>query len=842
MRRIRTRLVWGLLALLVGAGLALGVYVYRSQAVVDGSLTVPGLRGPVTVKRDTSDITHILASDPRDAWMAMGYVHAQERGWQLEFNRRIMRGTLSEVFGPATLDTDRTLRTLGIHPAANAQLAGASAEARAALQAYSDGVNAFFAHRSQALSPEFQILGIDPREDAAAGRYWTPTDSAAWSLMMALDLGGNWGNEVARLTALQVLDTPALWALFPPYPGEQPAARADLAALYRQLGVFRAQPAAPTSRLATPPATAKAAPEAASPLAQRLAQELQAWTHELGNVEGKGSNNWVVDGTRTVSGKPLLANDPHLGLSAPAIWYFARLQAPGVDGIQGMDAIGATLPGTPFVVLGRTPEVAWGFTNTGPDVQDLYLEQLHPEDSERYRVPSPDGSSEPVWAAFETRSEVIRVKGQADEVMTVRTTRHGPVISDAPGRTHDLIDTSRYALALRWSALDLDNHNVQATLESNRVRSVDELIAAFRHFYAPMQNVVMADRAGRIAYKAVGMVPLRAPDNDIRGVAPAPGWEARYDWMGWLPYEDTPEDSGRQGWIATANQRIHASDYPHFLTQDWAPPYRKERIDSLLAQTPRHSVASFQAMHGDQLSLATLRLLPFLQKTPSSHALAPAAQQVLTGFDGVMGQDSTAPLIYTAWVDEFTRGVVGSRLGQARFEALYGKRLFRNAVEGILERDDKTWCGAAGCLAASTAALDRALDRLSAMQGGDVSAWRWGVAHPAISIHRPFSNVGALAPLFEVRTPTGGDPFTVNVGQYHLDKADAPFANRHAASLRAIYDLADPEQSVFIYQTGQSGNALSPRYRDMSETWASVGYRPLKLNPDAWRSSLVLTP
>lgn len=831
MRRVLIRFSWVLLAALAMLAITFGVYVGRSQTVVDGSLQLPGLRGAVEVKRDASDVTHILASDPRDAWMAMGYVHAQERGWQLEFNRRIMRGTLSEVFGPATLETDRMLRTLGVHRAARAQLAGATEEARTALQAYSDGVNAFFAQRTQALSPEFQVLGIDPREDAAAGRYWEPVDSAAWSLMMALDLGGNWGNEVARLTALQVLDTSALWELFPPYPGEAPAAQADLATLYRDLGVFR--PQEKTSTL----------DDQRGPwLAHSLGRDLQEWTRELGNIEGKGSNNWVVDGSRTVSGKPLLANDPHLGLSAPAIWYFAHLKAPDVDGLRGMDAIGATLPGTPFVVLGRTPDVAWGFTNTGPDVQDLFIEQLHPEDPQQYRIPSPEGSSEPVWARFETRTEVIRVKGQADEEMAVRLSRHGPVISDMPGRTRDLIDERRYALALRWSALDLENHNVQASLESNRVSTVDELIAALRHFYAPMQNVVMADRTGRIAFKAVGMIPLRADNNDIRGVAPAPGWESRYDWKGAVPYEDTPEDAGSPGWIATANQRIHGPDYPHFMTQDWAPPYRKERIDALLAQTPRHSLATFQAMHGDQLSMATVRLLPFLQNTPSSHPLSADARQALAGFDGIMDMNRPAPLIYSAWVDEFTRGVVGGRLGQARFEALYGKRLFRNAVEDILERDDKAWCGRAGCMTASTAALDRALDRLAEMQGRDVGAWRWGEAHPAISIHRPFSNVGALAPLFEVRIATGGDPFTVNVGQYHLDKKDAPFANRHAASLRAIYDLADPEQSVFMYQTGQSGNALSPRYRDMSEAWSQVDYRRLQMRPGEWRSTLVLKP
>jgi penicillin amidase len=816
--------------LLMLALVAFALYVWRSLPQVDGELKLTGLRAAVKVQRDASDVTHILASDPRDAWMAMGYVHAQERGWQLEFNRRVMRGTLSEVFGPSTLDTDMLMRTLGIREAAKAQVAGASDEARQALQSYSDGVNAFFAHRKQALSPEFQILRIDPRKEAAEGRYWDAEDSAGWALMMALDLGGNWGNELARLSALQVLDTQALWQLFPAYPGETPAATADLSRLYRELGVFRAAPLK----------TSAASDASASGWRTQLASGIQEWTRSLGDIEGKGSNNWVVSGARSASGKPLLANDPHLGLSAPAIWYFARLQAPDVDGIKGMDVMGATLPGTPFVVLGRTSEVAWGFTNTGPDVQDLYLEQLNPTDPQRYRTPAPQGQD--AWADFTQRTEIFKVKGQADVTHVVRRSRHGPVLSDIPGRTRNLIDTDRYAVALRWTALEPDNRNVMATLASNRVRSVDELITAYRDFHSPMQNAVMADRSGRIAYKAVGRVPLRAADNDIRGIAPAPGWDPRYDWTGWLPYESTPQDDGSKGWIATANQRIHAPDYPHFLTQDWAAPYRQERIESLLNQTPKHSIESFQALHGDQLSAATVKLLPFLVNAPSSHALAIAARAELEAFKGEMLAERAAPLIYSVWVDEFTRAVIGGRLGKDKFEGLYGKRLFRNAVEDLLLRDDKDWCGVQGCMTASGAALDRALDRIQAQQGSDVKRWRWGEAHPAISIHRPFSNVAVLAPLFEVRRATGGDPFTVNVGQYHLDKADAPLANRHAASLRTIYDLSDLENSRFIYQTGQSGNVFSSRYRDMSEDWVAVSYRPLQMQPQRWASSLSLLP
>lgn len=826
--------MWAVLALLVVLGFALGLYVQRSLPQLDGQLRLSVLKAPVEIKRDASDVTHVIAQSPLDAMRAIGYVHAQERGWQLDFNRRIMRGELSALLGPATLETDKLMRTLGIRQAAQAQWERMPPAVQAQLQAYAQGINAFYTEGSQALSPEFQVLRVNPREAAKAGQYWDVLDSMGWSIMMALDLGGNWGTEFARLSMLQVLDTPALWQALPPYPGEPPAASADLAKLYRDLGVYNASP----KTAAVPQPAADSGP--AERLRAQLAQEVVAWTQEVGNVDGKGSNNWLVAGSRSATGKPWLANDPHLGLSAPAIWYFARLQAPAADDQPALDVIGATLPGLPSVVLGRTATVAWGFTNTGPDVQDLYLEQINPANPAQYRVPAPEGQT--AWADFATREETIRVKGQPDVKHVVRSTRHGPVLSDAQASHSEVLDTSKHVLALRWTALDADNSNVLAGVLANQAQTVGDLIEAYRHFHSPMQNVLMADVSGRVAYKAAGKVPVRAAANDIRGVAPSPGWDARYDWAGWLPYEDTPQDDGAKGWIATANQRIHGPEYPHFITQDWAPPWRQQRIEELLAQTDKHDLASMQALHGDQVSLATRFLLPHLLKARSDHPLAASALAQLQGFDGDMRVDSAAPLIYSAWVDEFTRGVIGGRVGQARFEKLYGKRLFRAGVEDILTRDDTAWCGQTGCAQPLSEALARALDRLQAVHGKDVAAWRWGDAHPAISIHRPFSNVAPLAKLFEVRVPTGGDPFTVNVGQYHLDKKDAPYANRHAASLRALYDLSDLENSRFIYQTGQSGHVFSDRYRDMSPEWAAVQYRALKMKPDSWRSTLTLAP
>jgi penicillin amidase len=628
---------------------------------------------------------------------------------------------------------------------------------------------------------------------------------------------------------LQKLDTHRLWQLMPPYPGEAPATQIDLAQMYRDLGVYRSAPA-----------------DAATPVSDLHSTHPWAlWAREfvaqIGEVGNKGSNNWVVSGERTPSGKPLLANDPHLDLSAPAIWYFASLESPAgrsADGqpIKPLKVMGATLPGLPFVVLGRTEGVAWAFTNTGPDVQDLYLEKINPERPGEVQIP--DGR----WQALEERLETIKVKGQADDVFKVRRSRHGPIISDAQASYGQWVDLNRYAIALRWGALDPDNRTIVAGLMSNQANTVDELFAAFSHHHSPMQSALAADTTGTIRMQAVGRAPLRRPDNDLMGVAPAPGWDPRYDWKGWIPYGQNPRDDGQKGWMATANQRIVGPDYPYHLTQDWILPYRYNRIAELLTQSQTHDMASMQAIQADVKSAAALKLLPLLLRTSSDHPLAAPAMAELRGFDGEMKPERAAPLILAVWIDELTRALIEPHLGAERFNALYAKRNFRAGIEGMLARDDRFWCGAQGCQPLMKAALDRALERIAAEQGKEVSNWRWGQAHPARSAHRPFDRVPLLARWFNVSTPTGGDLFTVNVGQYFTQESTQPFANRQAASMRAIYDLADLEKSVFIYQTGQSGVVFSPRYRDMAAEWGTGQYRPLQFKPPVWRHELTLTP
>lgn len=808
------------LALLVLVVFAAGVIVTQIRAhwpQTDGQLPLKGLSASVAVRRDAADVTHIQADTALDAWRALGFVHAQERGWQLEFNRRLMHGELSEILGPATLDIDKMMRTLGIMQAAQQQWQQLSPLSKTALQAYSEGISAAYQSGAAGQSPEFKILGIK-------AQTWSPQDSVAWALMMALDLGGNWGNEAARFALLQKFNTAQLWQWMPPYPGEAPATSVDLAQRYRELGVY-----------ATQTASAKQARKDMS----TLMAWSQDWVRDLGVLEGKGSNNWVVPGSKTVSGKPLLANDPHLALSAPAIWYFAHLQAPATGQTPALNVMGATLPGLPFVVLGRTQGVAWGFTNTGPDVQDLYLEQLQAPQSDTYRTP--EG-----WAPMTVHQETIHVKGQGDVSWIVRSSRHGPIISDAQSLFDGVLNKDRYAMALRWAALDANNATIDAGLQTNFAQTVPELIQAYANHHSPMQSVVMADTRGEVGFKAIGKVPLRAAANDVRGVAPVPGWNAAYDWTGWLPYAQTPSMTqaqiDAQGAYATANQRIIDPSYPHYLGSDWTTPERFNRISQLLKAHDKIDVQVMAHIQHDVLSLGAKAILPYALLAQPTHALGQQAMQLLTKFDGRMTQSSAAAAILNVWAHELTLGLLEPRMGQEMFKQLYGKRNFRSGLLQVLQNNSAHWCSQTGCGHEISQAMDQALTHLQAQLGSDPARWRWADIHLAISAHKPFDKVPVLRSLFSQSVPSAGDNFTVNVGQYWANDAKMPFANRHAASLRAIYDLASPESSLFIYQTGQSGDPFDPRSHDMSSDWAGQGYRPLQMQPAAYRHSLQLVP
>ncbi len=782
----------------IGA-IAVFTYLFSAQTSVSGKRVIKSLGDAVVITFDESDIPHIKAKTTTDAVFALGYLHATERSWQMEINRRLASGRLSEVLGKDTLKIDRFIRTLGIKHAAEKQFDRYPIGAKRLLQAYADGVNTGNAQLGWALPVEYFLTGSKPG-------HWSPSDSVAWMLMMALDLGGNWHKELDRLEMSQFLSTKQIWEVLPPYAGSEPVSNLDFAKMYQDINVFN-------------PDSGKR---------EQKSKKLPATDLSQGDVpggrEGIGSNNWALSGKLTASGKPLLANDPHLGLSAPAIWYFAHLDAPG------MNVIGATLPGIPAVVLGRTDQFAWSFTNTGPDVQDLYIEQLDPKNPGVYR--GPDGP-----LAFKVRQEIIDIKGEQSLRFLVKETRHGPVISDSYARANRAVDTKRFALALRWTALDLENQSVVGLLEMNQSKDLDSFKLALRKNYAPMQNVVMADVDGNITFQAAGVAPKRTLHQGLYGVAPALGWEKQYDWTGYIPFDQLPSSSNpEQGWIATANQRIISANDPNPLTGDWELPTRYDRIVDLVKSKSSHDFASMKTMQADTLSLGATPLLELFRTSQTKHPLGAQALELSKNFDGDMKVDSAAALIFNAWADQLTRKLF-SRLAYI-FRENYGTQSYRQALILQLQNPLSPWCDdpntakVESCKEASNDAFDQGLEQLSVQFGKDPQSWVWGKAHMAISEHRPLSKVPLLGSQFNLTQPFSGDSFTINVGRLELLRSDNPFETKLAPSLRTIYDLSDLEQSLFIYQTGQSGWVQSKLYRNMSPLWAKNDYLPLQMKPE----------
>ena len=770
---LRTSLVLAILLLVALSGAY--VYLRLSLPKLEGDVRLPGLVSTVEVLRDAYGIPHIYAQNPEDALFALGYVHAQDRLWQMDMNRRIAAGRLAEAVGAPGLETDRFLRTLGVRRAAEATLEKLDADTRVALDMYSAGVNAFL-DADPVLPPEFLITGVKPER-------WTPADSLSWVKMMAWDLGGNWRSELLRMRLAKTLPMARIQEFLPPYPGDAPPKIADLRELYDSL--------------------------------EKTAVKLAALAPQVD--DGIGSNSWVVSGAHTASGKPLLANDPHLGLTAPAVWYFAHLHAPGLN------VIGATLPGVPLVVLGRNERIAWGFTNTGPDVQDIFVEKLEPAGG----YLTPEGP-----APFTLIEETIRVKGAAPEKLQVRATRHGPVVSDVFKPALDATPRG-YALAFQWTALRDDDLSLQALGKLARAQNWEDVLSASRQIHSPQQNIVYADVDGNIGFLAPGRVPLRRNDNDLMGHAPAPGWDARYDWTGFLAHGDMPlQYNPAGGAIVTANHKIVPDSYPHFITSEWQPPYRAARIWQLLDATPKHTVQSFARMQADVSSLAMKGMLPLLLTALPANERARTALALLAKWDGIMEGDRAEPLIAVAWWRELARAVYADELGEAFAPNWRMRPQFM--AEVLSGGEPSKWCdnvrtaAVETCAQLLTSSLDAALADLERRYGANMSAWRWAEAHVARHEHRPFGRHPYLSKLFDIVAPTPGDAFTVNVGRHNLNEEANPFASRHAASLRAIYDFADLENSLYIHSGGQSGNVLSPHYRSFTKAWARGEYIPIK--------------
>ena len=755
------RIVAGLAALLLVAGAGVYSYLRSSLPQTNGRIVVNGLKAPIRIERDADGVPTIIAESEEDAAFGLGFVHAQDRLFQMELMRRYAAGRLAEIFGAAALPTDKQMRLLGLYRLAEQEIPLLSAPVNRAFSAYAAGVNAFLASRHGALPPEFLLLRFSPEP-------WREADSLAWGKLMALQISGNYRGELQRAQMARTISPADLAFLYPGYPKDGPVTLAAMRPIYDRLG---------------------------------LGDLLDVLPPTVG--PRYDSNNWVVDGRHSASGKPLLANDPHLDLGAPGPWFLARMKTPGSD------IAGATAAGVPLVVIGHNSHIAWGFTTTTADVEDLFIEKIDPADPGRYLTP--DGS-----APFVTRRETIRVRDAAPIDFTVRTTRHGPVLSDVlpPGAADP-----GYVLALCATFLLPGDRSAQALWEANRAVNWPSFKSAWRNFVAPMQNTVYADDRGTIGFIAPGLVPIRKNGN---GWMPVPGWTGEYDWDGFIPFDELPSGvNPSSGRFVSANNRIVPDSYPYFISRDWDLPDRAERINALLDATPVQTPASSATIQGDTLSLMAKQLVPVLTRITPTDPAEKAAVELLRHWDFHMDRDRPAPLLFTAWLRQFSRAVLFGRFGDA-VAGYWGLR--PDVIEAVLTQRPE-WCddprhpGTENCSSRLVQSLSAALAELRGAYGSDMAKWKWGQAHAAVFANPVFGRIPLLADWFDPSIATGGAMDTVDHAPSTVRDDLHPFRQTFGASLRIVTDLASPEESRMIIAPGQSGNPLSHHYADLAQRW-----------------------
>ena len=776
------RIALGFLALLLVVIGSLYLYLVSSLPQTGGRLQLAGPKAEIRIARDADGVPTIIAKDDDDAAFGLGFVHAQDRLFQMELMRRYGAGRLAEILGEAALPVDREMRVLGLYRAAATEIAFLSPAVARALAAYAAGVNAWLAARHGALPPEFLLLRFSPEP-------WREADSLVWGKLMDLQLAGNFRGELLRARLARTIPAADLAVLYPEYPKDAPTTLTALRPFYRRLDLDRLYRALPP---------------------------------QVGPVYA--SNNWVVDGRHSKSAKPLLANDPHLPLGAPGVWYLARLETPAGE------IAGATAPGVPLVVIGHNDHIAWGFTTTTADVEDLFIEKLDPADPARYLTPQ--GS-----APFVVRHETIAVRGAAPADIAIRATRHGPVLSDVlpPGAAGP-----GDVLALAASFLRPRDLSAEALWHVDRAAGWPDFKAALADFVGPPQNIVYADTGGTIGFIAAGLVPIRKAGE---GWMPAPGWTGDYDWTGFIPVVALPSATNPpSGHFISANNKIVPDGYRYFLSRDWDLPNRAERIATLLAKTPEQTPAASAAIEADTFSLMAQQLVPLMTRISPAGAIAGEALDRLRHWDFRMDRDAVAPLLFTAWLREFSRQVLFGRFGDAVTD--YWDLKPQVMLRVLTDRPD--WCadpkhpGKETCAARLAASLAAALTGLRRGYGEDMAQWRWGRAHVADFANPVLGRIPLLRDWVDLTIATAGGYDTLDRGPSTIRNEQNPFAERFGAGLRIITDLADPRGSRMIVAPGQSGNPLSGHFADLLRRWRDFGW----LVPDRSRpvSTLVLVP
>jgi len=673
------RIFLGLTALVLLAGVA-GYFALRtSLPKTDGAVVVQGLEKPVEIIRDVNGIPSIFAANDRDAAFALGYVHAQDRLLQMELMRRFGAGRLSEIVGAPALRVDRVSRTLGLYRLAEASFRYLKPETQAGLKAYAAGVNAYLATHKGLLPASFYVLGFKPEP-------WRPADSLVWGRIMATRLAFNWRSELLRAYIAKKIGADKIAGLWPADPKD---AFVTLAGGNGKRSQLFEVPGAGAIFAALP-----------------------------GNFGTGASNAWAVSGARTKSGKPILANDPHLQIGAPILWYLARIETPSGK------LVGATVPGVPTMIIGHNGNIAWGFTTTYADTDDVFIERIDPKSPSNYLTPA--GSK-----AFKTRTEIIKVKSAEPVRLVVRETRHGPVLNGMLGKRAQAAIPPGRVLALSAPWLRENDTTPDALYGLNRARNWTQFTTALRRWVAPPQNITYADTGGTIGLYTPGLIPIRKKGD---GYMPAPGWTGEYDWSRFIPFAELPfVKNPMSGKVVNANNRLVGPAYPYFISREWGDFYRAGRISSLLATKAKLDIDAMARIQGDHLSVMAADLLPLLLAAPVKGERQKQAVKLLRGWDRQMDRTRPEPLIFMAWVREINRALYADELGKL-FPRYFGVR--PKVVRQILTKDT-SWCDDVNtpsketCNQRIATALDRALTDLRKRYDAEPADLRWGKAHYA---------------------------------------------------------------------------------------------------------------
>ncbi len=798
------------LVLLVLAAIGL-VYFLASQSLpeYDQTLEVQGVTAPVEVIRDTANVPHILGETDPDVFFGLGYAHAQDRLWQMTVMRRTAQGRLSEVFGSRTVAVDKLLRRLDLYGLAHRSVEAQDDYTKAALRAYSAGVNARLTQiNEEALgrgAPEMFLFN-------APVSPWQPGDSLAVIKLMGLQLSGHLKDEVLRARTSLMLDDPArLVDILPDVPGAGIAALPEYAQLFPGLPRYATGTPMPDTPL--------------SPFPKR-------------GLAG-ASNAWVAAPSRSASGGTLLANDPHLGFTAPGVWYLAHL-----DLAKG-GVIGATIPGIPAVMSGRSDRLGWGLTSSYLDDQDLHIEQLNPDNPEEYLTP--DGFKE-----FQSRPSIIEIKDEAPITLTLRWTENGPVL---PGSHYDLdtITPPGHVASLSWTALSPNDTSMSASMALMNANTVREAIDVAEKFIAPSQNLSLVDTE-TIGLKLIGAIPQRDRLNQSKGRIPTPGWIAENRWQGRMPYATNPEfTSPAGGLLGNTNNKIIDRPFPNHVSFEWGDTQRVHRWERLMQSREVHTRDSFIEAQLDTVSFTARSLLPLIgadlwftgasapEGTPERQRQI--ALSLLADWNGEMNEHLPEPLIYAAWLRALQIRLIGDELGPLasefkHVEPLFIERVYRDIDGASVWCDVRQSAPVETCSDMAELALDDALIWIAETYGTTLESLRWGDAHQATHDHPVLGNVPVLRYFVNIRQSTSGGDNTLLRGRTSGEGPD-PFLNVHGAGYRGVYDFADPDSSVFITATGQSGHFLSRYYDDQAQLWRRGEYIPMSLDIDLARAAAV---